>query len=159
MPKKKLPDLDQIKFRCVQAQDGSPCKGKWRFGTFEKWGGDAEKHWPKNYVVADAISGEQFLVPNNDDWEVVEIPHGPWSPPARISDEGSIAIFDDEYNKFIEKEYRKALKKSKALNGCVSGKLFKVGVADGYATYIITRAGKRNVTIEWRNFACDSYYD
>jgi hypothetical protein len=158
MPKKKLPDLDRIKFRAIQAQDGSPCIGKWRYGTFEKWGADTEKHWPKDYVVADAISGERFLVANDGSWEVVGIPRGPMRDFSR-NDDSRVSFYDDEYGDFIDKEWQKAQEKSKKAKGCSAGKLFKIGVADGYAYYVVTRGGKRNVSVEWRNFGGDSYYD
>jgi hypothetical protein len=147
----ELPKLDQVKFRAVGG-------GKWKYASFEKYNPESKKHWPTHYLLSDAISGRQFLVPNEGSYEVVDIPHGPFRDHSRM-DDSRVSFYNDEYGDHIDKEWAKAQAKSEKVEGCKAGKMFKVGVADGYACYVVTRAGKKNVTIEWRNFACDAYHD
>jgi len=39
------------------------------------------------------------------------------------------------------------------------GKLFQVGVGDGYAAYVITKVARVNCTVEWRGFCADRWVD
>lgn len=154
----KIPDWYNVKYRQIKAMDGSPVKGKWKYGSLDRFSKDAKSHWPTNWCIDNAITGQPYLVPANL-YEVEEIKSGGFTPsPDRMSDE-AWPIFDDEYHVFVAKETNKAFKKSRKLTGCVKGKVFHTPVADGSAHYIVTNAGTRNVTIEWRNFGCDAYYD
>ena len=61
---------------------------------------------------------------------------------------------------YLDAEYRKATAHAATLPaGLVAGKLFSVGVADGYATYIVTKVNPKTVKIEWRGFCPDRYTD
>ena len=157
MSSNKIPNWYHVKYRQIKTPNGGVVEGKWKFGKLEHYGKEAESHWPDNWCIEDAITGQPYLVPAKT-FEVVEIKSGEFVPHVYSEDE-VYPIFDDEYHKFVAKETNKALKKSRSLKGCVKGKVFNLGVADGYAYYMVTSTGKRNVNIEWRDFGCDSYFD
>lgn len=66
--------------------------------------------------------------------------------------------FDNEYDKHVEAEYWKAQDVSDKLRGFAKGKLFSVGVADGSATYIITKVNKNTCDVEWRGYGNGDRY-
>jgi len=39
------------------------------------------------------------------------------------------------------------------------GDLFQIGVADGYAWYVVTKVNKKTCRVEWRHFGGDGYQD
>ena len=68
----------------------------------------------------------------------------------------------DEYApyKYAEEKFQEALVISQALpKGLHVGKLFRMGVADGYACYVVTKVNKTMAEVEWRGYAPDKYYD
>lgn len=92
-------------------------------------------------TVDDAVIPQPWCVPES---MLVDIPLGDYE--------------NSEYNKFVNKEYEKARKLSKSLGaGLKVGKLFDTSVADGRAYYVVTKVGKKNVTVEWRGFCLDRY--
>lgn len=67
---------------------------------------------------------------------------------------------DDEYDKYVDAELKKAQRLSDSVgNGVRVGKLFSVGVADGAAWYVVTKVTERNATVSWRSFCPDHYKD
>jgi hypothetical protein len=65
----------------------------------------------------------------------------------------------EEMEKF-DKHFSAEMVKSKALKGLQIGKIFSVGVADGYAYYEIVKINKRTVQLRWRKDLClDEYMD
>ena len=72
------------------------------------------------------------------------------------------ADFDNcEYHKFVQKEYEKLAKlaNKNPKKGVYANDMFKIGVADGAAHYVVTAVNGRNCKVEWRGFCGDSYYD
>lgn len=67
--------------------------------------------------------------------------------------------FGGEYDQYVEAEHKKAMATSDAVQGFGVGKLFSLGVGDGSAWYVITKVGKKNVTVEWRGFCMDRWTD
>ncbi len=66
----------------------------------------------------------------------------------------------DEFHAYLEKEFEAARKVSEALpEGFQVGKLIQTSVADGYAFYVITKVGRKNIHIEWRGFSPDRWHD
>ena len=65
---------------------------------------------------------------------------------------------DDYFEKF-DKHFNAEMAKSTALGpGLVLGKIFSIGVADGYAYYEVVRVNKKTVRIKWRKDLClDDY--
>lgn len=62
------------------------------------------------------------------------------------------------YEKF-EKHFKAAIEKSIALGtDLVVGKIFSIGVADGYAYYEVVRVNKKTVRIKWRKDLCLDEY-
>jgi len=141
-----IPDHYQVKFRV---------KGKrtWRYGIFSRWGPDFEELWKKGQAgIADAILPKSYLI-KYDETEIVDIPH---TPPDYDKETGTF-IPTNEFTKYIDQEHEKA--KIKALNSeTLKNKMFKVGVADGYACYIVTKVNKKTVRVEWRGFAGGDRY-
>lgn len=65
----------------------------------------------------------------------------------------------DEFMTFVEDAFEKARAVSDAIpEGEVRpGSLFKVGVGDGYAHYVVTKVGPRSISYELRNFCPDRW--
>lgn len=105
------------------------------------------------FVVADAVFPISYRIRDTD---LVDIPIGKFGP----MPDGSMG-FNDDYHYYVAEE----LAKAEALNarlkkpGAVVGKLFTVGVGDGYAWYVIIKVNKRTCKIEWRGFSGDRYVD
>ena len=62
---------------------------------------------------------------------------------------------EKKFNKHFDAE----IAKSDALDkGLVKGKIFNIGVADGYSYYEIVKVNKTTVRIKWReDLCCDKY--
>ena len=128
-----------------------------RFAKPETYDKDWDKHWKEgNILMADAVTGEQFLVPNRDNLMLEDQPFsfGKDDPETHMP-------IDTEYDRYINDAYKEALKAHKKLGkGIKVGKLCFVGVADGYASYVITKVNAKTCKVQWRAFAGgDDYVD
>jgi len=125
------------------------------FGTVQRFDEKADELWAENKIVVEqAVYGREYIVDLNE-FKVEEQPFE-WG---KLDKETRMPI-GTEYDKHVFKEYKKHLKRQeKAGEGIQKHKMFQVGVADGYAHYVITKVGKRNVEIEWRGFGADNYFD
>ena len=66
--------------------------------------------------------------------------------------------YEDMFEKFDE-HFKAEMAKSKAQGpGMVVGKIFNIGVADGYAYYEVVRVNKKTVRIKWRKDLCLDEY-
>ena len=102
-------------------------------------------------VVSDAVTPERYLVPENI---LIDIPHGNYLP---YSENGPDT--DSEYDQYIFEEMQKAEKIAKGLKGkTYVGALFQIGVADGYAAYVVTRVKGSKCDVEWRSFGGGDRY-
>jgi len=144
---KDLPDHYQIKFRAKGK------KGTWMYGIFQTFGEDVKELWKTRQVlIADAVLPETYQVPYNE-IEIVDIPLG---IPEYDKETGTFKP-GDELDEYAQKEYKKAKEKA-AKSKTLKDKLFKVGVADGYAMYIVIKENKKTVKVEWRGFAGGDRY-
>jgi len=142
----KIPDLYQVKWRKSGAR-------KWHYGIVDRFGLTRAK---RELTKARAIWISDAVLPMGD-WvyydkdEVVEIP---------LSHEydRESGCMNDEFGRYVAKEYRKAQEISKNATGLV-GKMFSVGVADGCAYYVVVKENKKSLKIEWRGFQGDRYTD
>lgn len=68
---------------------------------------------------------------------------------------------NDEYDKHVGAEEQKAREISDALPAktVAVGAMFDVGVADGSASYVVTKVNKKTCNVEWRGYCLDRYYD
>jgi hypothetical protein len=135
----------QIKYRI---QDGD-----WQYGLISNYHSQAKEEFAKgNLIIEDAITGNlATLEYKHDAIEIEEIPFGSYNMETGWS---------DEYGQFVEAEHKKAREISdSAGEGLKVGKMFTTGVADGFASYVVTKVNKKTVDIEWRGFCCDRYYD
>jgi len=146
----KIPSFYQIKFKAngtIPEMLNKKGRGttEWAYGLIVEHDDDAKKHWKLNkcLVVEDAILPKKYLV-NPRLFDIIYIPfaYNPY----------------DEYTTFVEEEFEKAQKRSWASKTLV-GKMFSVGVGDGNAYYVVTKATKTKVTIEWRGFCLDRWVD
>ena len=64
-----------------------------------------------------------------------------------------------ELDQFVFAEWDKQKEISDKIDGVKIGKLFSVGVADGYAYYVVTKVNKKTCDISWRGFSLDRYTD
>ena len=65
----------------------------------------------------------------------------------------------NEFSKVVDAAYQQARKTSKATQGLAPGKLFHTSVADGSAYYVVLKVTKSKVTIAWRGFCPDRWFD
>jgi hypothetical protein len=93
-------------------------------------------------VVEDSILPKLLTVPEKD---LVDLP----------------CDFGGEYDKHVDAECEKAIKASDAItSGVAVGSLFFLPVADGKASYVVTRVGKATCDVEWRGYGgLDRYID
>jgi len=122
-------DLYQVKFKTPD--------GVLHYGIVDSF---PSKKPPKGHLlVEDAIVPRSYHVPKD---AIVALPFD----------------FDGEYYKFVKAEEDKANKVSEACKGkLMVGAMFSCGVADGSASYVVTKVGKTKVSIEWRGFCLDRY--
>jgi len=132
--KDNMPDFYQVKY-----WEKSNPKNV-RYGIHNAYASDSEKYWKNGeLLIEDAITGKRWRLPI--DRVVVENIPSKWMS----RDE------EDEYDSFMDEEWKKACKKSDN-SKTLKDKLFSVGVADGNAWYIITKETKTTVHVEWRGF-------
>ena len=125
------------------------------FGDVDCYSEEAKAYAKKDQIiVTEPVTGDRLLL------FLAEIgyekqPYG-WEE----YDEETHMSIDTEFDRYINDEYKKAVKKSdKVGEGLVKNKLFSVPVADGRAWYVVTKVNKNNCNIEWRGFHCDNYRD
>lgn len=131
--------------------------GETRFGVAESYGEEAEQAKAEGKcIVADAVTPERFLVPEDN---ITDIPHGDWADGDIVPGYGRIC---DEYDQYIYDQW----KQHKEAEECCPddgelypGMQFQIGVADGYAHYVVVKVMKKNCDVEWRGFCPDRYVD
>lgn len=131
----KQKDFYQVKFRW---------EGEWKYGFNDRWGDKkeaAKAHVQNCLLIEDAITPQRYIVPVSD---VVPI---------------DIETFPNEFTKFVDAQMDEAIAKSNSLDGLQPGKLFRIGVGDGYAWYVVVKVNKKTCKIEWRGFCGDRWYD
>ncbi len=83
----------------------------------------------------------------------------------KVYDFYSDSVWDDadidHLFKAHDKYFQEAMDTNEAMeNGVVIGKIFRIGVADGYAYYEISKVYKTKVHLKWRKDLClDGYSD
>lgn len=67
----------------------------------------------------------------------------------------------DELRQYVQAELKKAVEADeKVKDGVGVGSMFRVGVADGYASYVVTKVNKKKTCkVEWRGFCADRWTD
>jgi hypothetical protein len=112
--------------------------GVLHYGVVDRYSDEAQVQIQSDRVIVqDAIVPVRQVVAIAD---VTEVPLGCYDE-------------HDEYNNYVKSEYEKALAISNAAgNGLAVGKLFSCQVADGHATYMITKVNKATVWIAWRGY-------
>lgn len=66
----------------------------------------------------------------------------------------------DLFIQHVQAEHKKAQERDEALGDKFApGRLFQLGVADGYACYVVTKVNKKTCDVEWRGFGLDRYTD
>jgi hypothetical protein len=151
---KDIPDLYQVKYRIRPEYKGAKfadCPEKdlsqWQYGIVEQYSAEAKKLWrqKKVLIIEDAILPIDFPIQLSV-FEVVAIP--------LTMDNFKTS----DYAKYVDAEFKKAMKKHNSSKTLV-GKMFSMGVGDGCAYYVITKASKTKVNVEWRGFSADRYHD
>lgn len=132
---KEIPDLYQIKFRP---------RGRnveFRYGVVEEYDDEAKKLWKKKILMVNDAILPVYHELTPAEYEIIPLD-----------------CMDSEYDDYLDKEHELAQKTSKKAKGLV-GKLFRVGVGDGYASYVVVKESARTATIEWRGFCADRWHD
>jgi hypothetical protein len=149
MSDKKILDMYQVKITQKDNPDNV------LFGIVDRFHEQAKELWKENkIVVTEPVYGDQYEVDLNEfDVEEQPLTWGELDPETRMP-------IETEYDRYVCKEYKEHLARSdKAGEGVKKHRLFRIGVADGFAWYVVTSAGKKNVKIEWRGFCADNYFD
>lgn len=77
----------------------------------------------------------------------------------RYDAQGSL-LEGDEFQQHVHTEYEAARKASDAIaSGVGVGSMFKIGVGDGYAFYVVVKVNKKTCKVEWRGFCMDRWHD
>jgi hypothetical protein len=112
-----------------------------------------------NVVIDDAVL--PFRVEVKDDANVVDI-ESSWTKGERpVYDRmtGLLVSGGNEMDKWVNAQQVAAEKASKAAGkGVVKDKLFSIGVADGQATYVVTKVSGSKCDVEWRGFGNGDRY-
>lgn len=115
------------------------------FGIVNSHSDEQKKRWKthRQLIVEDAVTGKTWHCPAAD----MVFEEQKWED-------------GNEYDAYVEKEYKKAVKLDKKVGkGVKIGKLFRMGVGDGYAFYVITSVTGNKVKVEWRSFQGDRWVD
>lgn len=127
-------DHDQVKFNQ---------NGKTIYGIVDEFAKEAEAAASRgNVIVEDAILPKRYEVPES---ALIDIEFG-FDP-------------DDEYRQYVREQQERAQEQSDRIDGLGVGRLFHVGVGDGYASYVVLKVNKKTVKIEWRGFSMDRWVD
>jgi hypothetical protein len=115
------------------------------YGTVRPYPSDEEKKQiPEGCVIVDdAILPKSYYIPEK---ELIDIPLHP---------------HPSEYDQYVDGVSDNANDVSDTLGkGVKVDKLFRIGVADGYAYYVITQVNKKTCSVEWRGYYnMDRYID
>ena len=127
--------------------------GKTLYGIVETYSDEAKAAAKKgNLIINDAVLPVYYEV--KDDKDVVDID----------------SEYPSEVDKYVDNALREAIDLSNSLEGVKVGKLFSIGVGDGYAWYIITidfsqnwycinKVNRKTCVVEWRGFCADRWHD
>lgn len=140
-------DWYRVKYRFLKTAKHNPIKAlkAWHYGLLDPYNDEFKRAIKRGCIqINDAITPDCWEIDLNE-VEIVNMPL-------------SLKSNRDEYDQFVDSEFKKAKEKSDSINGPKPGKLIIIGVADGFAAYVITKSGRKNVTIEWRGFCMDRYF-
>lgn len=132
--------------------------GKTHFGIVSYTGPNGKRQDKEAdvLVVKDAVLPRSYEVPRT---ELVEIPRTSDSF-GRFNHETQKWEGGDEYDAFVREAHEVAEARHAELpEGVHVGKLFSIPVADGRASYVVTRVGDGTADVEWRGFNPDRYTD
>ena len=130
-------------------------KGDLRFGIVEEWSDEAKKaKLAGELLIEDAVLPARYRVKDDSNVVDIEMDMGHYNHQTQQWEGG------DEYSQYVHTEEKKAQDVSDALpEGVHVGKMFQVGVGDGYAYYVVTKVMRTNCQVEWRGFSGDRYVD
>lgn len=104
-------------------------------------------------IVDDAVYPVSYSVKESDLTDI-KSEFGSFDPKTREF------VGGDELRQHVQAELKKAVEANEAVtDGVGVGSMFRVGVADGYASYVVTKVNKKTCKVEWRGFGADRYTD
>jgi hypothetical protein len=119
------------------------------YGSCDRYSDAGKRAEAKGLVrITEAITGTAYVVSKS---AVTGIPN---SIPVLVDGRWG---YSDEYSKFIDAEFEKAKAVSDAVPGFGVGALLQIGVADGYAYYLVTAVNKRTAKVIWRGYSMDGW--
>jgi hypothetical protein len=146
-------DWYQVKWRPI----GS--KKKWRYGTVDSYHDGANDMWECGMVRINDMIKPFYDDVSISDTEMEHLSLSIGRESRRVDPETGNVCFG-EWGWVQEQSRKRAVKKSQSVSpGKLVGKLFSVSVADGYASYVVTKEAAETATVEWRGFNPDSYTD
>ena len=111
----------------------------------------AKKHAPR-LVVDDAVLPVYHVV---DEALVTDIP----CKFGRHARNTGLVTGGDELQQYVSAEFAKAQAVAAKVQGVVPGAMFRLGVADGLAFYVVVSVRGSKAEVEWRGFGADRYFD
>lgn len=140
-----------MNFRYQVRVDGMKCGTI--YGIYQKYDDEAKAAAAQGKaVVEDAVLPKRYIVPES---ALVDIR----MEPGNYDPDTEEFVAGDEYQSYVQSEFKKAQAISAALPGFGVGSLFSIGVADGYAYYVVTKVNRKTCRVEWRGFCPDRYVD
>jgi hypothetical protein len=116
-----------------------------RLGTISCYHESAKEYYADDkYIIRDIITGEEFIVAIDA-----------VTNPAKRDMELANTIID-AWREHWEEFHQKI---NDSLKKFGPGAIFRIGVADGNATYLVTNVKGKYCTINWIGLCCDDYYD
>jgi hypothetical protein len=125
------------------------------FGIVDTYSDEAKKAKDEGLaVVSDAVLPKSYFVPEDDLIDIENV----W--PSYNRETGQFEG-GDAYEQHVQTMAKLAADLSDGLpdDKLRVGHSFRVGVADGFATYVVTKVNKKTCEIEWRGFCADRYTD
>lgn len=129
--------------------------GKTRYGVAREHDKDAKALKARGLVlVEDAVLPVAYEVRESD---VVDVEV---KLPGRFDSATGLWTDLGEYDAWVQARYQEAKATSDAITeGVGVGSMFRLGVGDGYAHYVVVKVNKRTCKVEWRGFCADRWHD
>lgn len=130
-------------------------EGSTLFGIVDSYSDSAKRAARRgNIIIQDAVLPVSYEV--KEDSNLIDIP----MEIGRYDHASGDFVGGDEYHQYVQDQYNITRAASNSLpTKVVPGKMFKIGVADGYACYVVVKTRSRLCDIEWRGFCLDRYHD
>lgn len=134
-----------------------PCNGSYTYGIASMYG-DAKQF--NKYAAQGKLVVEHAVFPHSGvviEEGIIDIPLTSNYP---RMDELGYFWGSNEYDDYVVlQQLLHDIVDDRCGKGVVVGRGFSIGVADGFAHYVVTKVARVNCTVEWRGFCADRWFD